>query len=285
MIKFLEKILDNIIPVAYAGSDSESISSLSSAMTTYSYSHMNALGIDHPSGPSKVRPEDFSHPTEDFSRMNNAQQSMDKLLYTIYNTLFPNNQELLGILNHPPFYSYVDEAAYHQIEHPWYSWTHTNSVDGIRDTHTLRCLICKITGHIDLLSEPGFTDHGDLIDTTESRMLLEIIRNKCEERIGELSTLTERNQVTSPQLPSPIASSPIHPVAESSAQGAARANWGFVQEAFSRARWNEELQTSLARSRAQQAAFEAAEQARVRNANMENSSSTSYKGKGKSTDK
>lgn len=273
-IKFIEKSLDNIIPVAYADSDSESISSLSSAATTYSYGHMNAQGIDHPLGPSNVRPEDFSHPTEDFGRMNNAQQSMDKLLYTIYNNLFPNNQELLGILNHAPFYSAVDEAAYHEIEHPWYSWTHTNSVDDIRDIHTLRCLISKITGHIDFLSQPGFTYHGNLIDTKESIALLEIIRNNCNRRIGELSTLTEGNQVSFPQL----TSRSISPVAESSAQGAARAIREATQESWSRARWE-------ARIRAQKAAFEAAEQARIRNANMEDSSSTSYKGKGKSTDK
>jgi hypothetical protein len=120
-IKFLDKILNNIIPVAYADSDSESPSSLSSAMTTYSYSHMNALGIDHPSGPSNVIPEDFSHPTEDFGRMNNAQQSMDWLLYNIYTTKFPNTTRLVGIINHPPFYSSVDPSAYDEIEHSWYS--------------------------------------------------------------------------------------------------------------------------------------------------------------------
>lgn len=44
-LKLFDKILDNIIPVAYADSDSESTSSLSSAMTTYSYSHMPWVSI------------------------------------------------------------------------------------------------------------------------------------------------------------------------------------------------------------------------------------------------
>ncbi|GAA5135932.1 hypothetical protein GCM10023339_74340 [Alloalcanivorax gelatiniphagus] len=129
------------------------------------------------------------------------------------------------------------------------------------------------------------TYHGVFIDNTESIVSLGIIRDMCDNRIAELSDyLTGGNRVNSPQFPSRIARS-ISPVAESSAQGAARAFRESAQEGLSRARWNEEFQTSLARSRAQQAAFEAAEIARVRNANMEDISSTSYKGKGKSTDK
>lgn len=122
-IKLFEKILDYIIPVVYADSDSESDSesesnsSLSSAMTTYSFSHMNAVGIHHPADPSNVRPEDFSQPTQNPAQMNNAQQSMDTLLYNIYTERFPNNQLLFGIIDFP-FYSTVDPAAYHQIEHP-----------------------------------------------------------------------------------------------------------------------------------------------------------------------
>jgi hypothetical protein len=159
-------------------------------------------------------------------------------------------------------------------------------VDSIRDIHTLRCLISKINGHIDYLSQPDFTDHDELIDTTESRVSLGIIRDLCAKRIAEFSSLTEGNhRVNSSQLSSAIDANSRPQLAESSAQGAARALRESTREGFSRARWNEEFQTSLARSRAQEAAFEVAEIARLRNANMEDSSSTSYKGKGKSIDK
>ncbi|GKD29180.1 hypothetical protein Tco_1239958, partial [Tanacetum coccineum] len=98
--------------VVYADSDSESDSesesnsSLSSAMTTYSFSHMNAVGIHHPADPSNVRPEDFSQPTQNPAQMNNAQQSMDTLLYNIYTERFPNNQLLF--VNSPQLPSPVD---------------------------------------------------------------------------------------------------------------------------------------------------------------------------------
>jgi hypothetical protein len=96
-------------------------------------------------------------------------------------------------------------------------------VDSIRDIHTLRCLISKINGHIDYLSQPDFTDHDELIDTTESRVSLGIIRDLCAKRIAEFSSLTEGNRVNSSQLSSAIDASSRPQLAESSAQGAARA--------------------------------------------------------------
>lgn len=175
------------------------------------------------------------------------------------------------------------------VEHIQIQWGQIN------DVHTLRCLISKINGHIDFLSQWRITDHGVVVDTTESRVWLGIIRDACEQRIVELSnSFTGGNPVNSPQLPSPIDVSSRPLLAESSAQGAARAIREATQESWARARWEARFRAQQqvgyeaveeARLRAQQVAHEAAEVARVRNANMQDSSSTSYKGKGKSTDK
>lgn len=63
----------------------------------------------------------------------------------------------------------------------------------------------------------------------------------CQKRITVLSSLTGGNLVNSPQLPSPVDANSVDansipPVAESSAQGAARAIRESAEEGFSRAR-------------------------------------------------
>lgn len=194
---------------------------------------------------------------------------MSVLLKNLYNRLWPNVQPLQYIM-HPV--SSLSHPLFHDISQPFYVWTHTYSVGDIRDVHTLRCLISRISTQIDFYSSRNSSD------LSESLMNLRFLRDLCEKRILELERPLSR-------LPMAYFM-PEEPVAESSAQGAARTLRESTRESWSRANWEDRFraqQAANARFIAQQAAYEAAEVARARNAEMgyDSSDSSIYEGKGK----
>ncbi len=217
-------------------------------------------------GPMAVTPEYFRENIQVAQDMTTAYQSMAKLLNSIYENMFPGASGRARADGHSPIYC-VDpipyfsyHPAYHDIEQPWYAWTHTNSIDEIQDVHTLRCLISKIDGHIDFLSEWGLHVHGRMVDPNEMLGNLRIIRDSCEKRILILNDYLRRgesNRVNYFEIPS------IPPVAESSAQGAARGLREAAQAGWSRAR-REEMLAFQARNLAQEAGYQAAAEARFR---------------------
>lgn len=214
--------------------------------------------LNHFWSPEAVRPEifgDYNKPYTDRFLIHHT--SMDTLLSNIYNTMYHNiGQELINI--EPS--SATWEHSFNDIEQPWYHWTHTNSVMDIQNIHTLRCLISKITGHIEWLFECS-SFWGD---RTESILRLGHIRHLCELRKLEIeNTFNSGIQVNSLQAPLHIARQG-ESVGESSTQGSTGVIRDATKQAWSRDRWHE-IQATLARNKVQQGAFQAADAARLRN--------------------